>query len=558
MNMDSHFYGMPTRSDYGNSVMVMGDTHKTTFDAGKLVPIFVYSDCLPGETYEIDPAFLLRSLTPLHPVLDDAVLDLFCFYVPHRVEYDKFENLMGAYPEGYGVDPNTYSIPQIYSGTNGFLPGSVADYFRIPTKVGGLSVSAIPFRMYVHIYNEWFRKHDIQAPGSRPTNGIAATTVTTLGDPVTEAYKGGALFNVARLPDYFSTVTPAPQRSTSQVTLALPDVPVFDIAPADGKIDAPTVFNPRVYGKSGTSAVPVDGEYLGTRTASGGADPSGRLGHMESVSGDPSAAYLSLAAKTSAASIAVNDFRWMVQLQKLYERDTFSGGVYKSIIQAHFGTSINDGRLQRPELYGWQRYRINQQQVAQTSDSSETSPLGNMGAYSLTVSGGRRWRIPSPEWGTIMVLACIRVKRTYQQALLPMWTRKTRLDHYWRVFSHIGNTPVYKRSICATGTSTDNEVFGYQEAWADYRQLVPGVSGLFRTNTGSGFDTWHYADYYESVPSFSSDWVKEGSAEIGRTLAVEADEGEPAYNQFFGIFAFKVKKTTPVSLYSVPGLVDHF
>lgn len=546
---NSKFFGTPTRRDWKLTKMVMDpDTHFTTFNPGDLVPFFTYLDCLPGEEYEIGVDFLVRSLTPMVPVMDNAYLDIRAFFVPARTQWEKFENFMGSNPDGFWVDTNVYTKPMIRAGANGFLPGSVADHFRLPTKVANVEADALPFRAYVDIYNNYFRSTDVNSPGARPLYSTTDTSPTTLGDPITEAYKGGSMFKVNRLADYFSTGTPQPIRSNSPVYLTLPNVPV--VAAPTTSTGTGTLEIRKLNGDA--FSIPGHLGFDGVSPGSGPTNPMIAISDS-TTTGTPVQTYLQ--ANTSALGISVDDLRRATQYYRLLQRDLY-GSRFKNLILAHFGANLPDSTAQVPQYIGGRRYRLNQQQVAQTSATGSTgTPLGNMGAYSLTISGNsKKWRVACPEWGMLIILCCVRVKHSYQEGLPKMWTRKTRLSYFWPEFSQLGAFPTYKKEIKATGSPTDDDaVFNYQEAWDDYRTIFSGPSGNMRSNVSGSLDIYHYADYYgSSIPSFSSGWLAEGDAEIKRTLAVQTGD------LFFGKFVTSITKTTPVPMFSTGSMMDHF
>lgn len=566
--MRTHFYGMPTRRDgIGISRFKPHPArHWTTFNAGELVPIWV-KEMLPGDNRVVFPSFVVRSQTPIRPVMDDAFLDVFAFYVPNRIVWDHWINFMGENTTSYWVEDQTYRVPQLQSAGSvivGFQPGSVADHMGLATKIGGKSVSQLPFRGYVKIWNEYFRDQNLMSPAACPTNDTNVQTPTTsavYSDPWQSAYRGCTLLPVCRIPDYFSTCTPGPLKSTSQVSLRLSDVPVLDNSAAIGGLpstfeaDSGLLTSPKFFIKNagGTSFDDATGKALGT-IASPNLDDS-HLASRDAGDGESYSdqTYTALKAMVSTSGISINDLRFAVQLQKLLERDLF-GTRYYEILQSHFGVKNPDARLQRPELYAWQRFRLNQNQVVQTSATGSTgTPQGNVSAYSLTVGVPRKFHVPSPEHGFLIVCACIRVVHSYQQNIERFWTRKDRYDFYWNEFQGLGNQPVYTQELYA-GADPD-QVFGFQEYAADYRFNVNLVTGQMRSNATGTLDSWHYADKYDSVPYLSSAWIQDNSkALIDRTLAVPSSSAD----QFFGVFDFGGTLDTEVPLYSIPGYVDHF
>lgn len=573
----NHFYGMPVadRSYSVNRMKPAPAKIGTTFNAGVLVPLWI-KECVPGDRRTVIPAFSLRSQTPLHPVFDDAYLDLFVFFCPARHQWEKFVNAWGELDgDSYWVDSTEYLEPYVQSNSDdGFLPGTVADYFGLPLGVPGLKVNAIPFRAYVDVWNTYFRDRNTMPAAARPVDSqnVSSVSSATTPDPWLHAYKGGALLPVCRLPDYFSTSLPGPQRSLNAVTLPLEDVPVVDRGYGHNTSTHPDseFTNPRIYKKVSSGVYgpyntdPDFGTSYTTLGVSGG-DTTSRSKMLFGIDGSgsavssPAPAYFALKAQCSNIGISVNDLRFSFALQKSLERMSFSNS-YATTLKAFYGIDINDGRLQRPELFGWRRFRLNQNQVAQTSGATEGStPLGHLAAYSLTVGMSKPFNVPAPEHGYLIALACIRVDhRSYEQGLDRMWTRRDRYDHWNNLFRSLGNQAVMTSEIYAgdsNGAVSEDAVWGYQEYGADYRYNVNHMTGEMRVGSSRSLSSWHYGDYYASRPYLSSDWMVDNSKDlIDRTLAVTSASA----NQFFGVFQFGGVLDTEVSLYSIPGYVDHY
>lgn len=571
--MPDHFYGMPTRRDIGNSVFRPNPARVlTTFNAGSLVPLWS-REMLPGESLEIDPSFVLRSQTPLRPVFDDAFFDMYAFYIPNRLVLDTWEEVMGANKTSYWVDTSEHLVPTISCRVN---PGSVADYFGLPLSTfqgpqGRFEVNALRFRMYALIFNEWFRDQNTMPLAACPTNAVNEIFLDyDLGDPFLTAFKGGALLPVCRLPDYFSVCTPGPLKATNVVSLNLPDAPIISALQSDSDS---TLF--QVPG-----SIPLELKFAETDTMSIAPSVRHNVRRADSdtvlsIEGNNGQVYASdvglspdrpstgistaLFAQTSQSGISINDFRFAFQLQKLLERDLF-GTRYTEILQSHFNVKTQDARLQRPELFGWSRYRLNQQQVAQTSGTQYngggdpvSTPLGDVAAYSLTASAGDRWRIASPEHGYVIILGTVRVKHSYQQGIERSWTRLGRYDFAWPEFVGLGNQPVYTQELYSGAPY--GQVFGYQEYAADYRYNRKICTGEMRSEVVNTLDSWHYADFYDETPTLGSTWMTDNSKIlIDRTLAVSSELA----NQFFGAFDFATTLTTWLPTYSIPGYVDHF
>ena len=253
----------------------------------------------------------------------------------------------------------------------------------------------------------------------------------------------------------------------------------------------------------------------------------------------------------SVNAASINQLRQAFQIQKLLEKDARGGTRYREVLREHFGVISPDSRQQVPEYLGGYRMPINVNQVVQTSQTSSESPQGNVAAMSVTTMNQSMFTKSFTEHGYIIGLAVARYDQTYQQGLERMWSRKTRFDYYWPVLANIGEQAVLNKEIYFQGTTADDEAFGYQEAWADYRYKPSRVSGKFRSNADGTLDSWHYAQNYAALPTLTSDWMHAGNKELKRTLAVQ---DEP---NFIGDFYFMCKTTRAMPVFSIPGLIDH-
>ena len=542
-------------------------THKTTFNAGKLVPLYVDSDILPGDTVSMDLSYMLRSQTPLDPVMDDCWFDVFAFFVPHRLVWSHWREFMGENSAGHWAPQVQYRLPILKSPTStGWDSGCVADYMGIPTGVAGLEVNALPFRAYALIYNDWFRAENIQNPAAFDSGDSAHYGVVSGGPYITDAYLGGELLPVAKLHDHFTSANPAPQRG-DPIRL-----PLGDIAPVNTS-DVDLVNTQSPYPSSGirfnSVARPTisDPDYSGfvsivDYSASESPKPYSELKSSVEAGGDiitESGAFplypMNLYADLSEATAStINELREAFAVQRLLEKDALYGGRYSSMIYSHFGVKSPDGRLQRPEYLGNRRMRINVHQVVQTSATEASSPQGNTGAYSVTGSKGSLFTHSFSEHGTLLVLGCVRNANTYQQGLERMWSRRDRYDFYFPEFAHLGNMPIFNREIYAQGTDDDAKAFGWQEAFYEYRYKPNIVTGEMRSSYSQSLDLWHYADDYSSLPTLSEDWIIADKSNIDRTLAVSS----AVSNQFFGDFSFSCIYVRPMPVYSIPGLIDHY
>lgn len=574
-NNEAHFNQVPnleiTRSRFKRDQDI-----KLTFDAGQLIPFYV-DEVLPGDTFSIDNVGLVRMSTPIFPVMDNCYLDYYYFFCPSRILWEHWKEFMGEVTDEPWVQTTEYTVPQlkIKGGTaqNKFpLENSILDYMGIPTKIigetGELDINALPIRAYVKIWNEWFRDQNVDNPAIN-SNKDADVTYKDSGKDATietilqEAYTGGRPLPVNRFHDYFSSTLPAPQRSAESVT-----IPMLGVAAVRPYINSKSdsgfygmVNKATRYGPNGNSNETYTGQwkavdkYIGegmsiyTDLSTSNWWWGEENGQQYSKSGAVLGADLS-----SVTAATINQLRQAFQVQKYFEELARGGSRYREQIYSLFRTRISDKTVQIPEYLGGDRIMINMSQVVQTSGTTDVSPQGNVSAMSVTGFGKSAFTKSFEEHGFVIGVCCVRHDHTYQQGVERMFSRKNKLDYYFPVFANLGEQAVLKKELYAQGTATDEEAFGYQEAWADYRMKPNRICGAFRSNATGTLDSWHYGDNYSSTPTLSQEWMKEGSAEIARTLAVENKVNEP---QFIADFLVKNTTVRPMPMYSVPGLIDH-
>lgn len=547
-NSENHFAVNP-QVNIGRSTFKRYSDHKTTFDAGDLIPIYI-DEVLPGDTFSMDMSALVRMTTPIFPTMDNAAIDFYFFYTPTRILWDHWKELNGENRETAWTQKVEYSVPQLTSPANtGWTEGTLADYMGIPTKVKNISVNALPFRAYGMIWNEFFRNQNTTAPtlvetGDANTKGSNDGTTDNK-----QAIEGGKPLKAEKFFDYFTGCLPAPQKG-EPVRL-----PIQGNAPIamykDWELTTPgtqygSEDNAVIFLNQSTSSV-VNAPQI---TQSNKNRKAAIVGSKSSSAQAADQAYLA-ADLGSVTAATINQLRQAFQIQKLLEKDARGGTRYREVLREHFGVISPDSRQQIPEYLGGYRMPVNVNQVVQTSESTQNSPQGNVAAMSVTTMRQSMFTKSFTEHGYIMGLAVARYDQTYQQGLERMWSRKTRYDYYWPVLANIGEQAVLNKEIYIQGNATDEEAFGYQEAWADYRYKPSRVSGKFRSNANGTLDSWHYAQKYEQLPTLTSDWMHAGNTELERTLAVQ---DEP---NFIGDFYFMCKTTRAMPVFSIPGLIDH-
>lgn len=564
-NVESHFALNPTRIDMSRSTFDRSSSVKTSFNAGDIVPFFL-EEVLPGDTFNVKSSKVVRMQTLLTPMMDNVYLDTYYFFVPNRLVWEHWKEFNGENTESAWIPQTTYEVPQITSPADiGWSVGTIADYFGVPTGVPGLSVSALPFRAYALVMNEWFRDQNLQDPLVVPVDDATVEGVNT-DTFLTDCAKGGKPYIAAKYHDYFTSALPSPQKGPDvSITVAQgsawPVVPLDDYVSPSGKDlvwFSSTGGSPLVSSSTSYQGFPV--MSAGRTQSAGNYEAWTTAGSGQSVGSKPSSgsyvpANLYAVSDGQAAVATINQLRLAFQIQKLYERDARGGTRYIEILKSHFGVTSPDARLQRPEYLGGNRVPININQVVQQSGTGAgaTTPQGTVVGMSQTTDSHSDFIKSFTEHGFILGVMVARYDHTYQQGLDRMWSRKSRFDYYWPVFANIGEQAIKNKEIYADGSAKDDEVFGYQEAWADYRYKPNRVTGEMRSQYAQSLDVWHLADDYDKLPSLSDEWIREDKSNIDRVLAVQSSVS----NQFFADIYIQNRATRPMPLYSVPGLIDH-
>lgn len=554
-NVESHFALNPTNIDMSRSTFDRSHSVKLSFNVGDVIPFYV-DEVLPGDTFKVKTSKVVRMQPLVTPIMDNIYLDTYFFFVPNRLTWSHWREFNGENTKSAWIPTTEYEVPQLTAPEGGWSVGTLADYFGVPTGVPGLSVNAMPFRAYALIMNEWFRDQNLMDPLNIPIDDATVVGVNT-GVYVTDVAKGGLPFKAAKYHDYFTSCLPSPQKGPD-VTIPVGEVGPYPVVATKDMID-PTKFAGTGLGWMMWNKGGVDEPVLKltsyTGTGSGvpltGSDGTGGV-NFPSDSGIVPANLWAID-NGSAVAASINQLRMAFQIQKMYEKDARGGTRYIEILKSHFGVTSPDARLQRPEYLGGNRIPVNINQIVQQSQTTDQSPQGNPVGLSMTTDTHHDFKKSFVEHGFVIGVMVARYDHTYQQGLERFWSRKSRFDYYWPVFANIGEQAVKNKEIFAQGTAEDDEVFGYQEAWADYRYKPSRVAGEMRSQYAQSLDVWHLADDYEQLPALSDEWIREDSSVIDRVLAVTSRNS----NQMWADIYIQNCTTRPMPMYSIPGLIDH-
>ena len=535
----AHLFSQIPRAQIQRSSFNRSHTYKTCFDSNYLIPFYV-DEVLPGDTFNLKASLFGRLATPAVPIMDNLYLDTFYFFVPSRLVWSNWQKFNGE-QENPG-DSTSYLVPTV--ACNG-ASGTIYDYFGIPDLEGNgaasgttIEVNSLPFRAYNLIWNEWFRDENLQNSVNVPKgDGPDSTSDFTL-------LKRG------KRHDYFTSCLPWPQKGPG-VSVPLAGDPVPVVFGSNYSVSGNSITGKLNDASKGSQVFTFElssGQY--TRPSSAHIDYGATFTGTTSAFGNGvgSPLYADLSGVTAAT---INTLRQAFQLQKLYERDARGGTRYTEILRSHFGVVSPDARLQRPEYLGGSSVMVNINPVQQTSSTDSTSPQGNLAAFGVVSNRDNGFKKSFVEHGYIIGLVNLRADLNYQQGLNRMWSRQTRFDFYWPVFAHLGEQAVLSKEIFADGSSNDDDVFGYQERYAEYRYYPNMITSKMRSTDPQSLDVWHLAQKFTNRPVLNSQFIEE-NVPIDRVLAV-TNEPEVLLDCYF-----KLSCVRPMPVYGVPGLTDHF
>lgn len=536
-----------------------GSRLSTSFNCSDIVPVYL-DEVLPGDTFEMDLRAISRLATPVFPTMDTPIkIDFYAFFAPNRLLWTGWEELCGDNKNsGWTPTEPPALVPRYNSPSFPVESLSLAQYLRVPvgTDPSKTFLSILPFRMYYRIWNEYFRDENLQAP--IPIS-FGNSTGLDAGPSVISPFRSGSLLKANKFHDYFTSCLPQPQKGDSPLI----PVKIDDLIPiVTGQPHSSTSLQ-------GIKFKPISGNPSGLSPSSfmnllsdGETSSFGSINNPSNVTpGDeaffPTNLYADPSSLGQISTTTLSELRTQFQILRLLERDARGGTRYIEMLKAHFGVDAGDYRLQRVEFLGKASMSMDLYQIPQTSSTDETSPLGSTGAFGHTsLSTDNFFTKTFVEHGYLMIVAVARQEKTYQNGLEKLWSRRERFDFYYPALAHISEQPVLNKEIYVSNSEEDDEVFGYQEAWAEYRYKPNAVTGLMRSGVPKSLALYNYADSYDSTPRLSSEWIEDNSKQnVDRTLAVSSDTSD---FQILLNIAFDLKCSREMPLNSVPGLIDHF
>lgn len=569
LNNEYRFNVTPTVTT-PRSTFNMHQNIRTTFNAGSLIPFYVDPDIMPGDTFKVSGTFVVRQSTPIYPTMDNSFLDVAFFFVPHRLVWDHWKAFWGENETGVWANTTEYEVPQIVVGQESTSAlnekGDILQYMGLPIQntfsTNGFQVSALPYRAYQKVFNDWWRDENYCAPMAINT-GDAVSYIKADN----EATQWGAAYDeegktflakkcapVFKFKDMLNAVLPEPQKGET-ITQPIGSTAPIITAEWPGETANTSGNGLYWYNADGSAAnLPIGQAFA--LTVNNEQNGKARTGNSSSntTSGNNLVPGNLVADLSNAVAATINAQRFAFAAQRILEQKARTGTRYVEIIKGFFGVTSPDARQQRSELLGFKRIPITMNQVAQTSSTDNTSPQGNVSAFSLTVDSDQMFHKSFTEHGTIIGVLCVRQEHSYDTGIAKFWRRKRILDFYHPQMAFLGEEAVLNEEIYATGEAEDKETFGFNERWYDLRYKANINTGAFSTKYAQSLDSWHYGDSYDSLPVASFEWRKETKEYIDRTLAVSSE----LEDQYIMDSRLEMVATRPIPMYSIPGLMDHF
>lgn len=502
---------------------------KLSMNMGDLVPIF-QQDILPGDTFKVNSETLIRLAPMLAPIMHRVNVYTHYFFVPNRLTWNEWEDFITGGEDGLQAPPFPKLDISSFTpdGTNG--PGTLSDYLGIPVPPPSsqitqkLEYSALPFRAYQHIYNEYYRDQNLEpkvdfSTGASPS-GEESLILQTLRKRAWEK-------------DYFTSALPFAQRG--------------------GEVDLPvnSEFTPQyrpianVTGAGLTTDTPLTAQD-DTQTSNNTFKADGLGVGIENLENTQT---------VDSTSVTIAELRKATRLQEWLEISARAGSRYIEQIKAHFGVTSKDARLQRPEYLGGGKQPIVISEVLATAGEqtpTDLEPLGQMAGHGISVGKTNTFKKSFTEHGIILGIMSVIPRTTYEQGIDRSLIRFDKFEYFWPKFAHIGEQKLLNKELFVNWASEtyNDETFGYQSRYAEYKYKQSSVHGDFRTGANGevNLSYWHMGRVFDTPPALNSSFVQ--SDPTHKIFAVDSEGEHKLYVQVYN----KVKALRPIPFFNNPKL----